>query len=149
MSSNQARANAHTQAPEAFCSLVGKMGAGPPIFSACLTLTSLDINIAPKSEKKSTTGTPGFREIDPRRILLQRRGSQRETGEEHQPPQSRRKRVRQGGKRNRKEIRLRSTIRHGLHNQHGHDSTPSHVLNLEMTPVPWGSQRRRNIQLEN
>ena len=63
MSSNQARANAHTQAPEAFCSLVGKMGAGPPVFSACLTLMPLEISIAPKSEKELTTGMPGFRGI--------------------------------------------------------------------------------------
>jgi hypothetical protein len=45
------------------CSLGEEMGAGPPIFSACLTLTSLDINIAPTSEKNSTTGMPGFRGI--------------------------------------------------------------------------------------
>jgi hypothetical protein len=66
----RARINAHTQAGQKMLACGRDWYWTPPIFSAGLTLTSLDISIPPTSEKKPTTGTPGFRGIDPRRILL-------------------------------------------------------------------------------
>ena len=127
--------NAHTQEQRDLLAC-GRDGCWTPHFSACLTLTSLDINIDPKSEKKSTTGTPGFQEIDTRRILLQRRGSQRDPGEEHRPPQKQEKKS--STRRRTKQERNSAS----LHNSTcplrstPSRSIPRHVPKLEMTPVP-------------